>query len=294
MQYYDDVFGVKYFLKLMATIWIAGAVLLGYANAQDRNTLTIGGTGSALGGMKILADAYEKTNPDLKIVVLPSLGSGGGINALVSEKIDISLSARPLKPAEQAKNIIASKYARTPVVFATHHDTSVENVGLDELPAIYRGEHSNWSDGMRRRLVIRPPGESDTKLLKSLSAELKQAVALAAKRDDLFVALTDQQNADVLERVRGSFGLTTIGQVMSENRQIKFLSYNGQKGNLENLRNNTYKFVKSLFLVTSVKPTLTVRAFLEFVRSEEGERILLASGFLPSSTVESSILTASQ
>ena len=76
-------------------IWLIGAAV-GPANAAE--TIKIGGTGSALGDMTRLAEAYMRANPDTKVVVLPSLGSAGGIKALRAGAIDIALTTDPLQP----------------------------------------------------------------------------------------------------------------------------------------------------------------------------------------------------
>ena len=58
------------------------------AQAQE---LKVGGTGAALGTMQLLVQAYAKADPDARITVLPSMGSGGGIKALLGGAIQIGL-----------------------------------------------------------------------------------------------------------------------------------------------------------------------------------------------------------
>jgi phosphate transport system substrate-binding protein len=70
-------------------------------------TLRIGGTGVALGGMRILGDEYQKLHPEAEIVVLPSLGSSGGVKALLKGAIGLSVSSRELKEEEKAKGATA-------------------------------------------------------------------------------------------------------------------------------------------------------------------------------------------
>jgi len=41
-------------------------------------TIRIGGTGSALGPMRVLEEAFRKQYPNMEVVVVPGLGSGGG------------------------------------------------------------------------------------------------------------------------------------------------------------------------------------------------------------------------
>ena len=44
-------------------------------------TLNIGGTGAALGSIRVIADAFEEANPGVKINISKSIGSGGGLKA---------------------------------------------------------------------------------------------------------------------------------------------------------------------------------------------------------------------
>lgn len=81
--------------------------------------IKIGGTGAALGTMQVLAQAYAESQPNAKITVLPSMGSGGGIKAVLAGAIEIGLSSRPLSEAEAKAGAVAVELGRTPFVFAT-------------------------------------------------------------------------------------------------------------------------------------------------------------------------------
>ncbi len=52
-------------------------------------TLKIGGTGAALGTMRILADAFTRKNPDISVEVPGSLDSSGGIKAVIAGALDV-------------------------------------------------------------------------------------------------------------------------------------------------------------------------------------------------------------
>lgn len=248
--------------------------------ADDRETLRVGGTGAALGGMNLLAEAFMQADPEVRVVVLPSLGSGGGIKALVAGKIDLAVSARPLKASEQAEGLVEKEYARTPVVFASREDTWAEGVRLAQLHHIYSGEVNAWPDGTRLRLVMRPATETDTKLLRGLSPEMDKAVEVATERRDLFVAINDQDNASALEDIRGSLGLISLAQMKTEQRRLKPLALDGMEGTLQALQDGTYPYAKSLYLISPPKPARPAAAFMRFVWSPEGRRILTSHGNL--------------
>ncbi|MBD1545858.1 substrate-binding domain-containing protein [Roseibium aggregatum] len=261
---------------IAATAVIALAPQAGAAGSPAR--LVIGGTGTALGGMQLLAKAFSEDHPEIKTVVLPSLGSGGGIKALDAGKIDLALSARPLKDKESAKGLSATLYARTPIVFATHKKTPSGNVTLSELPGIYSGATSKWQDGTPLRLILRPEQESDTQLLRGLSRELDAAIATAFTRNELLVAVTDQDNASALETIPGSLGLTTLAQILSESRNLKPLTFDGQVASVDGLHSGDYPYCKTLYLVVGKDPSEALEAFVTYVFSKTGRDILTATG----------------
>lgn len=263
-------------IAIAATAVVALAPLARAAGSPVR--LVIGGTGTALGGMQLLAKAFSEDHPEIKTIVLPSLGSGGSIKALDAGKIDLALSARPLKDKESAKGLSATLYARTPIVFATHKKTPSDEIDLTELARIYAGKTSTWPDGTPLRLILRPAEESDTELLRGLSKEMDAAVTVAHTRKDLFVAFNDQDNAAALETVPGSLGLTTLAQILSESRNLKPLNFNGQTASLEGLHSGEYPYFKSLYLVVGTAPSDTVETFVSYVFSRTGRDILTATG----------------
>ena len=256
-------------------------VAMGFAPVQAAEMLRIGGTGSALGGMQRLADAFKTQHPDIDIIVLPSLGSGGGIKALIAGKIGFGLSARPLKAAEAAAGITEREYARTPLVFATRTDNTADGVTLAEVTRAYRGDIATWPDGSRLRLVMRPAAEADTMFLRALSPEMDKAVDVALKRDDLFVAINDQDNAKALETISGSLGVISVAQMRAENRNLKALTFDGKAGTTAAVSAGIYPYVKHLYLMTGPDPSPAAEAFLAFLFSAEGARLLNEAGYLP-------------
>ncbi len=269
-------------LTAAALIVIAAGLLPG----QAAETLRIGGTGSALGGIQRLADAFASQHPDFNVIVLPSLGSGGGIKALIAGNIELCVSARPLNVDETAAGLVEREYARTPLVFATRADTVTDGVTLVQVAGAYQGDITTWPNGSRLRLVMRPAGEADTAFLRTLSPEMDKAIDTAISRDDLFVAINDQDNAKALEDIRGSLGVISVGQMLSENRTLKALALSGKAGTVEALRDGSYPHAKHLYVMLGPEPSPAATAFVAFVNSAEGGRLLTEAGYLPTAPVD--------
>ena len=72
---------------------VLGLVLPGGANAQ---TLRVGGTGAAAGMMKTLGEAFSAATPGVRLDIVPSLGSSGGIAAVRDGALDLAVPSREL------------------------------------------------------------------------------------------------------------------------------------------------------------------------------------------------------
>lgn len=259
---------------LMVGGWSPATVL------AEKVIVKVGGTGTGLGTMGHLAAAFAKTHPGITIKVVPSLGSSGGMKAALEGALDIAISSRPLREEERKDGVVISEYARTPFVFVVHEKVNYSAVTTQKLEKIYGRQMTSWPDGTRIRLVSRPEKETDTKIVAGLSPAMEQAVRSARSLDGMIVAVTDQDNADALEKTAGAIGGCTLAQIISEKRELKILTYNGTRPSVEDLRTGSYRLFKPLYIVTTAKTSLSARQFVEFVRSPEGRRILTENGNL--------------
>jgi phosphate transport system substrate-binding protein len=252
----------------------------GFCAAGAGKEIRIGGTGTGLGTMKLLSQAFQKEYPDIAITVYPSLGSAGGIKALFGGDLDIAVSSLDLTAAERAQGLAAIEYGKTPFVFVTHNRNRTSQITLKQAVDIFNGKATVWPDETPIRLILRPKLETQTKILQSMSEEMRRAVQQSYTRSGLNVAITDQENADLLERLPGSFGTSTLCQIISENRSLNILSLNGIKPSVKNLAGGAYPYFRVLYLVTRPKSSPLVRQFMDFVFSPAGQSILAKTGHL--------------
>lgn len=240
--------------------------------------IRIGGSGGPLGGMALLAEAFSQVRPQTRFVVVPSLGSGGGIKALRAGVIDLAVISRPLKATERDPLLTATEYARTPFVFAVGQSTQATTLTIAELVSIYQGERRTWPDGRPLRLVLRPETESDTDILKSLSPEMNQAVKTALARPGMIMALADKASADSLETIPGAFGAITLAQLVSERRALRPLALDGVTPSLTALAQGSYPHHKTFLVVTHANAHPAAREFSLFIRSAAAREILEQNG----------------
>jgi phosphate transport system substrate-binding protein len=246
--------------------------------APAETVVKIGGTGSALGTMKQLAEAYEKSHPGISIRILPSLGSTAGINAALGGGIDLALASRPLTEMERQQGAVEREYARSPFVFVTNPKVNKKDVSIRELEGIFSNPAANWPDGSRIRLILRPEKDIDSKLIRGLSPAMELAVKAALARPGMIVAITDQESTDVVIRTPGALGGATLTEIISENRPVNVLSLNGVKPSAKSVADSSYPLIKSFYLVTTPKTPAVAQQFAEFVRSPAAVRILTKTG----------------
>jgi len=250
------------------------------ATAPAETVITIGGTGSALGTMKQIAKEYENSHPGTRIRILPSLGSTAGIKAVLGGGLDLALTSRPLTQSERQQGAVQVVYAKSPFVFITNLRVNKKDISTRELERIYHNPAASWPDGSRIRLILRPEKDIDTTLIRRLSPTMDKAVTAAHTRPGMILAVTDQESTDALARTPGALGSATLCEIISENRPVNILSFNGVKPGIKTMADNSYPLVKSFYLVTTPKTPPEARQFAEFVRSPAAGRILTKTGSL--------------
>lgn len=261
------------------SLWLACWAWLACVPAAHAQHVTVAGSGTDLGTARIMADAFKARNPGTSVQVLRSIGTGGAVKGVLRRVVDVGLASRPLRANEKQPNLRATLYARTPLVFAVSRNAAASEISTAEMVRIYTGEMRLWPDGRAIRPILRPTHESDTLIVTSALPEIGEAMAVARGRH-LPVATTDQETADMLERVPGAVGTSTLALIRSEKRDLKPLRLNGIAPSPDALKDDAYPLYKSLYLLT-YQPSAAAQAFVNFVLSDEGRRILEETGHLP-------------
>lgn len=252
--------------------------LLCLALPAAAETLAVGGIGTGLGTMRVLATEFSRHSPGISVVVMPDLGSTGGLKALSAGVIDIAVVGRPLRKEEAARNHVVMDYGKTPFVFATSRRDAEGFLGLSEVADVYAGRRTHWPDGTPIRLVLRRKGGMDARMLQALSAEMDQAVATALARPGMFIPATDEETVDALERRPEAIGTTTLALIRSERRQLQALALHGVAPSPQALAQGSYPHHVTMSIVRRAQAKETARRFFDFVASAQGRQILTDLG----------------
>ena len=254
---------------------VTGMLLGAMPSDALADALKVGGSGSGLATVQVLADAFQKTPEGRPVTPVRGLGSRGGKQALLQGAVDFAVTATPLSPAEEQQGLVAEEIGRTPFVLATSARNAVSELSLTQLVDIYAGRMVAWPDGSRLRLILRPRDDSDTRLLRSMSPVMQEAVDGALARPGLTVAATDQESATAIETTPGAIGTSSLDLLLAEQRSLKALAIGGIRPSAAAIGNGTYPYFKTMYLVTRRTRTSATEAFLAFLRSKDARQILL-------------------
>lgn len=256
-------------LTLLLASWASGAVA---------DEIKIGGTGNALGTMRLMGAAFSKAYPDIRVTILGSLGSSGAIKAVPKGAVDIGVASRTLTDEERKEGLVSTEYARTPTVFAVSTKSGVTGVTRDQIADIYAGKLVKWSDGTSIRPILRQPGDDNTKQVRGLSTAIDQALTLAEQRPGLPFAVIDQEAAEKMESIPGGIGVTTLALIKSEGRTLKALALDTVDATPQNGASGAYPLIKHFYFVTKGVQTPAVQKFMGFVKTAAGRDLLANNG----------------
>ena len=258
--------------------FVAAIFMLPMACAVAAEEIKIGGSGATLGTIQLLAAAFAKQTPDFQATLVPSLGSGGSIKAVVGGAIDLAATARPMNADERALGATEIEYGRTPFVFAVSERSKVTAITSLQLAEIYAGRMVSWPDGSPIRIVLRPPNDIDTAMVKSISPEMGEALSVAEQRRGVAMAMSDQEAANDIDRIAGAIGPSSISLMIAEKSPLRALRLDGVEPTPAKIASGAYRHYKRLFLVTGAKPKVATQRFIAFVQSPAGRKVLAQTG----------------
>jgi len=260
---------------------MTAAILLAVpALARAEAVISVSGTGASLGIAAALGKQLNAANPDIRVAVLPSMGSGGGLRALRDGVIDVSFSARKLKPKEAGWGHREAGCMRTPLVFATTRPNP-GGLALAGLPALYRDPAPNWPDGSPMKVILRSRSGSELSYLAANVPDLGAAFEAAFKRPEIAIGTTDQVNAGLLRSITGSLGIMTLMQIKSEALRVNLVAIDGVMPSPATIADGTYPFSLRVCMILPKAPKAAALRFAEQLRTPAGQVLIFDMGALP-------------
>jgi len=272
------------FITVLALIISASVILAGCeksnqeangSNTSDLSgTITISGSTSVQPLAQILADEYNNEKPSIKIDIQAG-GSSTGIKNANTKVTDIGNSSRSLKEEEKAWGLKENIIAIDGIAIVINTNNSVENLSKDGLIKIFTGETTNWKDVGGADMEIIVINREDGSGTRGAFEEIL-GIEGKARKD----ALISNENGVVKATVASkedAIGYMSLGYV---DQSVKILKIDGIEPSVENIKSGKYPISRPFLMVTKgdVKPE--VQAFLDFVLSRKGQKIVEEHGYL--------------
>lgn len=262
----------------LAAVAVSGALPTRGAAAAE--PLRMGGTGSSVGLLSKVGEQFTAAG-GAGVVVISGLGSSGAVRALTDGKLDVAVSASPLKPAQKTGGVEQVMVVRTAFVLATSR-RDPKGLRVADLPGIFKADKPVWPDGAPIRIILRPRSETDTQLLGDLAPGLREAIEALRKRTEVPVAATDQDNADMAQRIKGSLTATTLTQLKTEDRPLNVVPLDGIEPTFANFASGQYRNAKKLHFIVRSGGAPAAARFIAFLRSPQGQAAMREYSVLPS------------
>jgi phosphate transport system substrate-binding protein len=133
----------KFFLLLFAVLLVTGCAP-GNSGAGSDNTVVVAGSTTVTPVMRELASAFEASNG--VSIEVQELGTSAGINATISGVSNIAMASRAITQAETEQGLSAIAIAIDGVAVIVNASNPVDNLSLEQITAVFRGEITNWSE----------------------------------------------------------------------------------------------------------------------------------------------------
>ena len=248
------------------------------STSQLPGSITIAGSTTLLPVIEECARLFMEQHPAVRITVAGG-GSGHGIKAVGAGNIDIGMASRDVKSEELElyPDLKPVPVAGDGVAVVVHPENPIENLTLEPIAKIFGGEIRNWREleweDAEIHVVTREYG-SGTRATFEEHVLKPFGVEMSAR------ALTKPSNGDVRATVstdRHAIGYISLGYV---DPSVKALRINGVMPTRENVTSGKYPISRKLYLITKGEPDTLEKAFIDFVLSDEGQRVVKELGYI--------------
>jgi phosphate transport system substrate-binding protein len=271
-------------MKVWVWVFLCGVWVLG---CTKREAVTVGGSTTILPIVSKVADQFRMQHSDVRIIVNAG-GSGVGIKQVGEGKIDMGMASRALtelemetyKDAHLQVHVLA-RDAVVPVVSSEVYDAGVTVLTLVQIGQIYTGEIDNWKilGGPDREILVIDKEKSRGTRHVFMAQVLGDKEADAPGADLVLGSNNEEQTAIV--QSDAAIGLLSHAWL---NEGVKGLAIRGNGDVIEpthqNIINGSFPITRDLLVVTRGEPVGVVKAFVDYLLSAEGQRIVEASGYV--------------
>lgn len=297
--------------RLAALLLIAALALFAVAGcggdkpAADNNPATDQKSSIKIGGSSTLAPiiakcaddfteefkTWNKVDPSLPeepiVIFVSTGGSGFGMKSAVDGTFDFGMVSKDLKDEEKAQFADGTivQLGSDVLDIAVNPANPVTKVKPDltteEIKAIFAGEIKTWQQ-LESSLPDRPIVVAVRDLGGGASEVFDKAVMKGTpiSPEALQIPSMGALAGKVMDNV-DTIGYVSSGLVNQNSDKITALSVDGIAPTVENIVAGKYTIGRPLLLVSKDKPNSQQQAFLDYLQSEKGLKVVEEMGYIP-------------
>ena len=240
--------------------------------------LTIAGSTTVLPINQECARLLMDKNPGLRISISGG-GSGHGVKSVGAGEIDIGAASRDvkLKEMETYPDLKPVGIGKDSVAIVVHPSNGVSELTMAQASKIFSGEIKNWRDiggaDEAIRVITREEGSGTREVFEKY-------VMKPSDKEIAGEASVKPSNGEVRATVSGdekSIGYISLGYL---DPSVKAVKIDGVEATVENVLADKYPIVRTLYLITKGEPDELEKAFIDFVLSEEGQKVVEDMGYI--------------
>ena len=269
--------------KIFAILTVATLLLTGCGENQPTTPtksekISIVGSTSVQPLAQELADEYSKNGA---VIDIQGVGSSAGIKAAIDGTCDIGTSSRELKADEKASGVKEYVIAYDGIAVVINPKNTIANLTADQVTKIFKGEIKNWNEvgGVDKEIIVvsreagsgtRGAFEEIMKLEKEIEKDGKKVKASALYEK----AQVAEGNGAIKQNIaskENAIGYLSIGFI---DNTVKASKIDGIDATEANVKAKTYKVMRPFLMLTKGEEKPEVKAFLEFIMGETGQKIV--------------------
>ncbi len=267
--------------NLKKTVIALAAFTLMTSAAFAASSVVIKGSTTVLPVAQGTLEAFMKKNPGVQIS-LSGGGSGEGIKSLIDKTADIATSSREIKKEEvelaRTKNInpVVHVVAHDAIIPVVHPKNKVGNLSIDQLSQIYQGKITNWKEvGGEDLKIVVISRDSSSGTFESWDHFVMKKSKVTPRAQMLA-----SNGAIVTAIAKNRYAISYLG-IGYINKSVKPLQVNGVTASVQTALSKSYPLSRELYMYTDGDAKGDVAKYIDFVKSAEGQKIVVKEGFVP-------------
>lgn len=251
--------------------------------AEEKVTGSISGSGSSalLPLAQAAADEFKVKNPNVSIIFNAG-GSGTGLKQVADGSVDIGnsdVAAESKLEEEQASQLVDHKVCVVTIAPVVNKEMAkeVKSLTKQQLIDIFTGKITNWKEvgGSDETIVLvtRPKTSGTRAIFKEFALDNNEEMSGSALETD--------DSGTLLQSVsdnKGAIGYVALSYLVNNN-SVSTVAMDGVEPSMENTYNGTYPVWGYEHMYTKGEPTGAVKAYLNFITSDEYSSQMEAQGY---------------